>query len=511
MQKNFRALSVFLCVTLLFLSVFVPQTLAEATQGRITGDGVRIRKEATTKSEIVDGLSLGTIVSINSKVDGEEVSDGNKIWYNITYENNTGYVYSKYIEEIKPLYDPDFEKNLLNFPESYRDSLRNIHNAYPNWIFIADPVNISLDNAIDLEYSEKAVTLTRKWVELTYGLEWRDPRADENKTEHIRESRWIFASRKAIAFFMDPRNALVISNEKPSFPNIFTFMDHSYDKTTQNESGLRTIIKGTFLENGYGENSDAYITDIMDAAVESGVNPYIIATTIITEQGVNGKSSLISGSYEGYEGYYNFFNFGAAGNDIVKNGLEYAKSSGWNSRRASIIGGANLYKDGYLDCNQVTYYYMDFNVKQPGRIWHQYANNLYDQCIKAVNMKKAYISNHDCALTFKIPVYSSMPSEVCSKPSIDDYNPSDPDTTPDPTPVTDPTPQPEPVPIRRKGDYDGDGNISVVELATIRMYLLGVKSLSSEEKAWLEVSGDNDITVDDLALVRMYLLGLISI
>ena len=507
MRKSIRVLSVFLCVTLLFLSVFVPQTAAETTQGKIitVKDPAGLRKEPNKDSDRLALIPKDTIVTINGKTDGQKVdAEYGTTWYNVTYSGKTGYVYGKFIEEITPVYDADFEKNLKNFPESYRSALRNLHNAYPNWVFVADPVNISLDSAVDLEYSAKSVTSTKKWVELTYGLEWRDPRVDENNKDHIKESRWTFASRKAIAFFMDPRNGLVITNDKASFPNIFTFMEQSYDSATQNIAGLRTIVKGTFLENGYNDNADAYIADIMEAAAQSGVSPYIIATTIITEQGVNGQSNLISGNYEGYEGYYNFFNYGATGDNVVANGLEYAKNAGWNSRSASIIGGAKKYGSGYASTGQNTYYYMDFNVKSGGS--HQYANSLYDQCVKAYGVKKAYTSNANAALTFKIPVYSSMPDEVCAKPTIDDYSGG---SDPDPTPGTDPTPTP--TPTRRKGDYDGDGEITVVELATIRMYLLGVKTLSAEEKGWLEVSGDNEITVDDLALVRMYLLGLVSI
>ena len=174
---------------------------------------------------------------------------------------------------------------------------------------------------------------------------------------------------------------------------------------------------GTFLANGYGGNADAYINDIMAAARESGVSPYVIAGTIRIEQGVNGTSSLISGTYSGYQGYYNFFNYGASGSNVVVNGLKYAKNQGWNSRRASIIGGAKLYASGYISAGQDTYYYMDFNVKFPSKIWHQYATSLYDQCVKAVSMRSVCTANKNAAMTFKIPVYTSMPSSAYRAPT----------------------------------------------------------------------------------------------
>lgn len=493
MQKS-RFISVFLCVTLLFLSVFVPPAAA-ATQGTITGDGVRLRSEPKTDNDgnIITSLSKGTIVNINGTVKDET----DRTWYNVTYNSYTGFVFGQYVKEITPApFDPDFEENLKNFPESYHAGLRAIHDVYPNWVFKADPVNISLDAAINSEYSESNMLATKKWVELTYGIEWRDPReATVNKGSSI-ESGWTFASKSAIAFFMDPRNGLKVSAQKPSFPNIFTFMEQSYDDSTQTVDGLRTIIKGTFLEKGYDKNADAYINDIISAAKSSGVSPYIIAATIITEQGVSGTSSLISGTYPGYEGYYNFFNFGANGTDVVVNGLEYAKNAGWNSRAASILGGASRFGSGYVGTGQDTYYYMDFNVH--GNCNHQYASSLYDQCVKAYFARGAYISNPQGALTFRIPVYNGIPDTVYAAPTIENYNPQ-------------PVPSYTPETSRRVGDYDGDGQVTVKELATIRMYLLGVKALSAQECSYLDVTGDGEITVKDLATVRMYLLGLVSI
>lgn len=489
MQKS-RLLSVLLCVTLLFLSVFVPPAAA-ATQGKIitNKDPASLREEPKKTGKKLIGIPKGEFVTINGTAEGEEaVSGSGTTWYNVTYQNKTGYVYGKYVEVITV--DPDFEKNLLNFPESYRAALRAIHSEYPNWIFKADKVGISLDAAINLEHNAGSVTKIKKYVELAYGVEWRDPRADVTNKEHIRESRWTFASRNAIAFFMDPRNALTVTAAKASYPNIFTFMEQSYDGTTQTVEGLRTIVAGTFL------NTDSYISIIMDAATASGVSPYIIASTIITEQGTSGTSSLISGTYPGYEGYYNFFNYGASGSNVVVNGLEYAKKQGWDSRAKSITGGAVKYGSGYVVTGQDTYYYMDFDVKN--NCTHQFATSVYDQCVKANNAKKAYISNYSGALTFKIPVYSQLPESIYPAPTIENYN-----SQPSPTPSSDHS--------RRKGDYDGDGQVTVKELATIRMYLLGVKQLSPEECGYLDVTGDNELTVKDLATVRMYLLGLVTI
>ena len=500
MRERNRLLSVFLCVTLLFLSIFTGKVSASVKSGRITGDGVNMRSAPNSAdSQVIATFSLGTVVQINETVNGNEAVSGyGNTWYLVTAEGKTGYIYGKYVEIINaPVYDENFEKNLLNFPESYRQPLREIHAEYPNWVFVADKVSIGLDAAINLEYGGENVLATRKLVELTYGIEWYDSRVDTSNPKYIAESRWTYPSRETIAFFMDPRNALTLSGKKGSFPNIFTFMQQSYSADIQTVEGLRSIIKGTFLEKGYGGNSDAYVSDIMSAAGKSGVSPYIIASTIITEQGTKGTSSLISGTYAEYEGYYNFFNYGASGDNVIKNGLEYAKSNGWNSRAASITGGAVKYGSGYISKGQDTYYYMDFNVKNPSNIGHQYATSVYDQCVKATNAKKAYVDNKEGALTFKIPVYSSMPEKVYDAPSIENMPNTGDQEQPGQGGTT----------AGKKGDISGDGIVNGKDMAILKSYLLGLRTLTSEEKNYADVSGDKEVNGKDLAIIKMYLLG----
>ena len=554
MHKTYKTVCLFLCTVLLFSS-FSVAVFAETKHGRITKDKVHMRDKSTTEeSKVLDTLSKDTVVTINGKTEGKEAEQGGgKTWYNISYEGKTGYVYGKYIEEIaSPEYDKNFEKNLLNFPKSYQSALRKIHDTYPNWIFIADKVDISLDTAINYEYSPSKLSLTKKWVELTYGIEWRDARVDTGNKMHVLESRWTYASREAIAFFMDPRNALVVKNEKSSYPNIFTFLQQSYDADTQTEEGLRTVIAGTFLEKGYGGNKDKYISDIIEAAKESGVSPYVIASIIKIEQGVNGTSSLISGKYEGYEGYYNFFNYGAYGDDVVKNGLEYAKKKKWKSRKSAIKGGAKLYAEGYINKGQDTYYYMDFDVKSKGE--RQYAVSVYDQCVKAVSIRSVCTENKNAAMTFKIPVYSVLPSAVYKAPTIEDYfnnvsseteenesessiGSSSTDSGGNDSSINSSKKSgdsaesnvssdknesggnfgkadgSEPLSSDRekeqkKGDVDGDEKVNGRDLAVIKLNLLGLKKLEEKQNKAADVSGDGKVNGRDLAIVKMHLLGL---
>lgn len=430
---------------------------------------------------------------------GDEKDGDGDIWYKVNYGENfagTGYAYSGRVKlNMDYEYDEDFEKNLLNFPESYRESLRVLHMQYPNWQFKAHNVGISFKETVEAQYGVNSITASRKWVEFTYGgNEWRDMRGYDaaNDSWIILENRWTYASRAGMEYFIDPRNSLDENN-------IFVFMQQSYDSNTHTIDNLRSVIEGTFLANGYDTNgdgipeTDAYLNDIMAAAGESSVNPYVLAATIIVEQGTNGTSGLISGTYPGYEGYYNFFNVGANGSDVVVSGLEYAKREGvnWNSRTASIVGGAKFYADGYISIGQDTYYYKDFNVIN--KDWnHQYATALYDAWTNANRLKKGCITNKNAAITFIIPVYTDMPDTPCPTPTVESI----------------PTPPP---PIIKKGDINKDEQINAIDLASVKMDILGVKKLSGDEAIAGDVNGDGVINAIDLAAIKMHILGVKTI
>ncbi|MBQ7668341.1 MAG: SH3 domain-containing protein [Clostridia bacterium] len=59
------------------------------SEGRVTASVVNIRKEPTTESESLGKLSDGTAVEINN-INGS--------WYQVTYNDKTGYIHSDYVE-----------------------------------------------------------------------------------------------------------------------------------------------------------------------------------------------------------------------------------------------------------------------------------------------------------------------------------------------------------------------------------------------------------------------------
>ncbi|MDO5350502.1 MAG: SH3 domain-containing protein [Lachnospiraceae bacterium] len=167
-----------------------------------------------------------------------------------------------------------------------------------------------------------------------------------------------------------------------------------------------------------------YVDILMQAGVESGVNPYVLAAMILQEQGTQGNSQSISGA----SGYYNFYNFEAYasnGMTAVERGLWYASQSGdymrpWNTVDKSIIGGACQYGQNYVQAGQNTFYLKKFNVQGSNLYKHQYMTNVEGAASEGARMGEAYSeSMRQTAMQFSIPVYRNMPAEACSRPVID--------------------------------------------------------------------------------------------
>ena len=174
--------------------------------------------------------------------------------------------------------------------------------------------------------------------------------------------------------------------------------------------------------------SISYAEIIMNAAAQSGVNPYVLASMIIQEQGTAGTSPLISGTYSGYEGYYNFFNveaYQSGSMSAIQRGLWYASQSGsygrpWNSAEKSIIGGALNYGENYVKAGQNTFYLKKFNVQGSNLYKHQYMSNIQAAASEGAKLSQAYTASmKQSALDFIIPVYENMPDQACAAPTGD--------------------------------------------------------------------------------------------
>ncbi len=189
----------------------------------------------------------------------------------------------------------------------------------------------------------------------------------------------------------------------------------------------------SYESNGSGSSGSStstvtrnYSSILMDAAAQSGINPYVLASMILQEQG-SGTSGSISGTVSGYEGYYNFYNIGAYaanGMTAVQRGLWYASQEGsymrpWNSVEKSIIGGAMYYAETFTNVGQDTFYLKKFNVQGDNLYKHQYMTNVEGAAAEGAKLARAYTDEMKTqTLVFKIPIYNNMPETACAKPTV---------------------------------------------------------------------------------------------
>lgn len=501
--------------------------------------------------------AVGTLSNTTVTIVGEANDEDGDLWYEIAYAGGEYYVCADYVTIQTDTSDAllssaapsSFEEQLSAFPESYQKLIRDIHASYPNFIFEADYVGISYDEAV---YQESIGH--RKLVNLySDGVSWRSLDSGcYNRTSgrwNTYSGDWTDAGIDVIEYYMDPRNFL-------NTWNMFIFAQQTYTGA-ETRSGVETIAAGSFLAGTYTDSTGthSYIDTIMEAAKESKVSPYVIAATIRAEQPTWGQSPLIDGSY----GYYNFFNFGASGSDVVGNGINFAKTQGWDTVYKSILGGAKGYYNGYLKWGQDTYFYKDYNLPNLD-FNHQYAQSVYDQIGNAAFLRNAIGSDYNAVITLKIPVYTEMPlvpqgypeengslnkryaqdgsvlprgtqtiameptSATVTTPPINDVADDPKKITEEPTePVEEPTTAPmlqepkdteEPVTdpvltvMYSAGDANGDGKISAMDYVAVKNHIMGTKTITDDAKLKAaDANGDGKISALDYVRIKNMILG----
>lgn len=322
--------------------------------------------------------------------------------------NNSFAAATKYTQSLK--------SGISNFPKEYQSALNKLKELHPNWNFEAYYTGLSWNTVV----LNETATHGRNRVIKSADESWKCSCGNV-------ASGYACASEKITSYYLDARNFL---NEI----NVFQFLEISYNSNIHNLSGIKSAVKGTFLDNTITYQKDGtsytktYSDIILEAAKVSNMSPYSIVTKIIQEVGSKGSSS-VSGTYAGYQGYYNFYNLGAydTGNAIV-NALKYAKDKGWDNQYDAIIEGAQEIANSYTNAGQNTAYFYKWDVvgtkilksgctqtvSSSDMFWHQYMTNVQDPTSQSKSLYNTYASNGilDKSLNFIIPVYNDMPSTV---------------------------------------------------------------------------------------------------
>ena len=369
-----------------------------------------MRSEPDTDSAGIADIYSGTTVIMKNVV-----YDGQKLWVNGTALQGeicpSGYIERErlicvdeaFVSAESGSYDrvQGFsDENILNsqvssaidsFPENYRDKLRKLASAHPDWVFVPqDMGSLTLSRAVEGEYSNK----NRNWVWYTAPSAYREGRPGSDSS-----GKWYYASKSCIEYYMNPINFL-------DDTHIFQFEQLGFNSSYHTEAGVQSILNGTFMEGKIEGDTRTYAKAFMEIGRSQGLSPYHLSSRVLLEQGIKGTSDLISGKYPGYEGYYNYFNIQANGSDVVKSGLAYAKSQGWNTRYKSLNGGAAFIGNGYIGVGQDTLYLEKFDLV--GDLYtHQYMQNIQAPSTEAVSTYNQYknAGRVNNAFVFKIPAF----------------------------------------------------------------------------------------------------------
>jgi len=313
-----------------------------------------------------------------------------------------------------------YENTLQRFPVSYYSGLWLLHNLKPSYVFTPYYTNLSFDTALAAEDSKG-----RSLIQNSTDPSWVKP-----NSQVYDKPDWMAAKTEVVSYYLDPRNFFTPER-------LFMFEMLGFDPQVHTVEGVRSIIKGSFMDGGDYD----YAQIIYEAGEYAGVSPYFLASRIIQEMGYSGESALSRGDLSGFEGYYNYYNIGAYATTepggAVINGAKYAQWGRdwegqeiteteasyllpWTSVEKAIKGGAVWIATGYIDKGQNTLYFQKFDVLDDGteKYNHQYAQNIQMAYSEGMRYYRSYdsIGMTEAGFEFIIPVYENMPASYGSLP-----------------------------------------------------------------------------------------------
>lgn len=344
-----------------------------------------------------------------------------------------------------------YEQSLKNkgFSGSYISSLVALHNKYPKWEFEPFKTDLNWNDAVAGERSYHSKQVIQMSSSLNNGYYCSCEKCYSNGNYVIQEGKsFVSASDKAVRYYLDPRNWL-------DETTILQFESTAYNEN-QTIEGIESIISSTWMKDSYITYKDSkgktqtyknekgnkvkYSTAIMEAAKNSSLSAYYLASKIVQEVGgAKNTAGGASGTYKGYEGIYNYYNIGAYTG--AGDGLKWASTKNgsynrpWTNPYLSIYNGASYIAKSFSQY-QFTGYLQKFNVnKNSSSLYnHEYMSNI-DGAVAESKIKYRAYSNADIlksSKVFYIPIFNNMPSKPCSAPkavTLDSSSTTQPETT----------------------------------------------------------------------------------
>lgn len=398
-------------------------------------------------------------------------------------------------------------EGIENFPESYKSYLNKLKSDNPNWKFYPLKTNLNWKDVIN---NEGGKTL-KNAVPSKLADFWKYYPITE------KEPNWDAASTAAIVYAIDPRNFL---DEESIFQ--FEYTSYTSDEISNSESieGVEAILKNTSMYNNKfsytdenGNHEMLYSQAIMDAAKQSNLSAYHIASRIVQETGGNILTNRgINGKDRTYPNIYNFFNINSYphnGVDAITCGLEYAKEEEWTNPKIAIVEGAKFIYNRFVVYGQYNKYLEKFDVNNcEGSIsiyTFQYMTNIFAPYNESLIIFNAYKnSNIDYAkkeLKFYIPVFDNMPDSQLSYDNVSSYK--DPSDSGSNTTI--------PTSSIMYGDIDGDKVIDAKDLLLVKKHVINLIVLSGDEFNAADVNKDGKIDAIDVLKIQRHIVGLENI
>lgn len=288
----------------------------------------------------------------------------------------------------------------------YKAMLQKLQKQYPNWSFEIYYTGLDWNVAVNQQDLLAGINDPRSLVHEYYylhdsgGAEWIN-----GLTKYDTSGQWYRASKKGIAYMMDPRNSLEEAW-------IFQFQDLT-DSSATKEEIIKMLSKVTFLKN-----KETVADTIVKQCAKKGVNPFHIVARMVQEQGYDGgDSNGFKCTHAHKNTVYNLFNIRVNGPSGLTIGANYACDKGWLTQEKCIEDSIDFIKDEYIGVGQSTLYFQKYNVVN--KIYsHQYMTNIYGANDEGNKMYQGYSANNLLNRQFKfvIPVYENMPSTPSPRP-----------------------------------------------------------------------------------------------
>lgn len=337
--------------------------LSISTGGTITGDGVRLRTEPNTSSDIKHTVSRGTTFVFKKEVKGSSVS-GSTTWYEIEFSGNTVYVHSSLANKSSTVAKTS---RATNVHESQSSSSHVFYRLGTN-------ASVSIVNQ---------------------GTTWTE----------IQGSVWRNAKRSEVIPFLDP-------SQQDEFQHLLLT-----ESVNVPAAELDKLLAGKGVLNGLGQafmdasntHSVNEIYLISHALLETGHGQSALATGIRVGRDRNGSPQVVTSSNQSQltdiKTVHNLFGIGAVDSDPHRLGAIRAYNEGWTTPRLAVIGGAKFIGERYVHNanNQNTLYKMRWNPDNPGH--RQYATDMGWAAKQVSTIKSFYNQLVAPQLVFDIPVY----------------------------------------------------------------------------------------------------------